>query len=82
MTRVNAIVLMAVGILMGFASARFLPGAVVEAQAGSWQCKSWTLQKDQDAAATGQWLGVTRDHMLTSAGLSQSGMYTVVACRR
>jgi len=70
-----------VGLSIGFSSARFLPDSVVEAQT-SWQCKTWTLQKQEDATAAGAWLGQARNVHIASAGLSQSGLYVVLACKQ
>jgi hypothetical protein len=81
MTRTMGVGLVVAGILMGVFGARFMRSSVVEAQA-SWQCKSWMLQKEEDAAATGTWLGQSRDVHVSVAGLSQSGLYTVLACKR
>jgi hypothetical protein len=40
------------------------------------------FQKQEDASAVGTWLGQSRDVLLSAAGLSQSGLSSVVACKR
>jgi hypothetical protein len=47
-----------------------------------WQRKSWTLQKQEDAGATGTSLGQARNVKIAMAGLSQSGLYALVACKQ
>jgi hypothetical protein len=81
MSRTKAAMLLALGVMMGLSGAQFLPGAVAEAQTG-WQCRSWTLQKQEDAAAVGSWLGQANTVQITAAGLSQAGLSNVVACKR
>jgi hypothetical protein len=81
MGRTLGAVLVMVGVGIGFSAGRVLPDSVVSAQTG-WQCKSWTLQKQEDAAAVGSWLGQARTVQMSSAGLSQSGLYNVVACKQ
>jgi hypothetical protein len=81
MTRTKAALLLALGVTIGVSGNLFLPASVAEAQAG-WQCRSWTLQKQEDASAVGTWLGQSRDVLMATAGLSQSGLSSIVACKR
>jgi hypothetical protein len=85
MTRTMGAALLGTVLATGFVCSMLIPNLVVEAQAG-WQCKSWTLQKlDQDpngAAPVGTWLGQAKNVEISAAGLSQSGLIGVVACKQ
>jgi hypothetical protein len=81
MKTTKAAMLLALGVTIGASGALVLPDSVAEAQTG-WQCRSWMFQKQEDASAVGTWLGQSRDVLLSAAGLSQSGLSSVVACKR
>jgi hypothetical protein len=81
MTTTKAAILLACGVIIGVSGVLFLPASVAEAQTG-WQCRSWTLQKQEDAASVGSWLGQASAVHLAAAGLSQAGLSSVVACKR
>ena len=81
MTRTKVAILVACGAMIGVSGALFLPASVAEAQT-AWQCRSWTLQKQEDATAVGSWLGQAKNVHLAAAGLSQAGLSSVVACKR
>ena len=81
MTRTMGAVSVVAGIALGFAGSRFVPEPVVAAQT-SWQCKSWVFQRQADASEIGTWLGPAKTVQISTAGLSQAGMYSVVACKQ
>jgi hypothetical protein len=81
MRRTLSAVLVVVGMAVGFAAAHLVPESVVSAQTG-WQCKSWTLEKQEDTSAVGTWLGQARNAQIAAAGLSVAGRFTVVACKQ
>ena len=49
------------------------PGTRFVSAQTNWQCKSWTLEKQEDAAAVGTWLGQARNAEMAAAGLSVGG---------
>jgi hypothetical protein len=69
------------GVLLGLLIAAAWPERVVEAQA-AWQCRSWTLQENADAAVVGTWLGTAKVVHMTSAGLSAGSRSVVVVCKQ
>ena len=81
MTRTMGAALLGTGLAIGVVCSMLIPNVVVEAQA-NWQCKSWTLQKDEDVAPVAAWLGQARNVQISAAGLSVSALTRVVACRQ
>jgi len=81
MTRTMGAALAGTVLAIGFVCSMLIPNVVVEAQT-NWQCKSWTLQKQEDAAPVGTWLGQAKNVEISAAGLSQSGLMGVLACKQ
>ena len=81
MTRKMSAALLGTVLAIGFVCSMLIPNMVVEAQT-NWQCKSWTLQKDEDAAPVGAWLGQAKNVEISAAGLSVSALTRVVACKQ
>ena len=81
MTRMMGAALLGTVLAVGFVCSMLIPNVVVEAQT-TWQCKSWTLQKDEDIAPMAAWLGQAKNVEISTAGLSVSALTRVVACKQ
>jgi len=81
MRRTLGAVLVVMGMAIGYTATHLIPDSVVSAQT-TWQCKSWTLQKPEDAAAVGTWLGQAKTVQISSNGVSVAGHTSVVACKQ
>ncbi len=81
MERTVRAALILAGIAIGFTAANLIPDQVVTAQT-SWQCRSWTFTKADDATPIGAWLGQARSVQLTSSGIDVGWHSRVVACKQ
>lgn len=81
MGRRLGVVLIAVGVVIGFKAASLVPDSVVNAQ-GGWRCKSWVVTNGEGADAIGTWLGQARNVQLSSNGIDVGWNSHVVACKQ
>jgi hypothetical protein len=81
MGRKFAVALVAVGMVIGFKAAQFVPESVVNAQTG-WQCSRQVLTEKDDLSGVATWLGQARSVEISTAGLTVAGRYVLVACKQ